>query len=188
MKILLAMFAVLVRLLRPTRGVHADPLGYVRGLAGEARRRRASRVRRYVQDLPVLTEPAPEPEPGADVVPVEEDVPVVPGPRRPADDVLSSRVGQWPGPVAEVDAAFGCLDGLLRAGAPSPPVWKVVPQAAFSVHEEVTELYDVVSEALRERGNVAVSRQALCAAGVGWGSLHEALCAGAPLPEPWRSH
>ena len=26
-------------------------------------------------------------------------------------------------------------------------------------------------QALRERGNVAVSRQALCAAGVGWGSL-----------------
>ena len=116
MKILLAMFAVLVRLLRPTRGVHADPLGYVRGLAGEARRRRASRVRRYVQDLPVLTEPAPEP--GPDVVPVEEDVPVVPGPRRPADDVLSSRVGKWSRPVAEVDAAVVAHDlvrGYYRA-------------------------------------------------------------------------
>ena len=118
MKILLAMFAVLVRLLRPTRGVHADPLGYVRGLAGEARRRRASRVRRYVQDLPVLTEPVPEPEPGSDVVPVEEDVPVVPGPRRPADDVLSSRVGKWPGQVAEMDAAVVAHDlvrGYYRA-------------------------------------------------------------------------
>ena len=117
MKILLAMFAVLVRLLRPTRGVHADPLGYVRGLAGEARRRRASRVRRYVQDLPVLTEPTPEPEPGSDVVPVE-NVPVVPGPRRPADDVLSSRVGKWSRPVAEVDAAVVAHDlvrGYYRA-------------------------------------------------------------------------
>ena len=90
--------------------------------------------------------------------------------------------------LSRVDAAFGCLDGLLRAGAPSPPVWKVVPQAALSVREEVTELYDVVSEALRERGGLAVSRQALHAAGVGWGSLHEALCAGAPLPDPWRPH
>ena len=107
-----AVFAVLVRLLRPTRGVHADPLGYVRGLAGEARRRRASRVRRYVQDLPVLAESAPEPEPESDVLPV------VPGPRRPADDVLCSRVGEWSGPVAEVDAAAVAHDlvrGYYRA-------------------------------------------------------------------------
>ena len=110
---------------------------------------------------------------------VEEITQVLARPMMPAQEAET---------LSRVDAAFGCLDGLLRVGAPSPPVWKVVPQAAFSVHEEVTELYDVVSEALRERGNVAVSRQALCAAGVGWGSLHEALCAGAPLPDPWRSH
>ena len=98
------MFAVPVRLLRPTRGVHTSPLGYVRELAGEARRRRARRVRRYAQDLPLL----------AEVEPGEEDVPVVPAPRRPVDEALPFVLGEWPGPVIEADAAVVAED-LVRS-------------------------------------------------------------------------
>lgn len=84
-----------------------------------------------------------------------------------------------------VDAAFGCLDALLRAGAEVPAEWSVVSSADPWAREEVTDLYDLVSEALRETGDVMVCRQALRTAGAGWELLYQALCAGAPLPEPW---
>lgn len=102
-----AAFTMLVRLLRPTRGVHTSPLGYVRELAGEARRRRARRVRRYVQDLPALVEAEP----------AEEDVPVVPAPRRPVDEEFlpGPTSGERPtGSVNEPDVAVVAED-LVRS-------------------------------------------------------------------------
>lgn len=51
LNILLALFAMLVRLSRPSRGLHTSPYGYTHQLAWEVRRR-ARRVRRYARDLP----------------------------------------------------------------------------------------------------------------------------------------
>lgn len=42
---------MLVRLSRPSRGLHTSPYGYTHQLASEVRRR-ARRVRRYARDLP----------------------------------------------------------------------------------------------------------------------------------------
>lgn len=99
-----AVFAVFARLLRPRCGVHSSPLGYFRELAGEVRRRRARRVRRYVQDLPVAAVPEPE----------EERVPWVPAQRLPVDDTLFSVLGQGPGSAIEADAAV-VAEGLVRS-------------------------------------------------------------------------
>ncbi|MFD6950525.1 MULTISPECIES: hypothetical protein [unclassified Nocardiopsis] len=57
-------------MIRPARGLHAAPLVLARELRAEARRRRASRVRRYVADpgtaasapVPVIPAPRPAPE------------------------------------------------------------------------------------------------------------------------------
>ena len=50
MQILLALFAVLVRLSRPSRGLHADSYGYAHQLISEVRRR-SRRVRPYVRRI-----------------------------------------------------------------------------------------------------------------------------------------
>jgi hypothetical protein len=47
MSTLLAMLATLVRLLRPSKGLHAGPDDYLRTLREEARARRVTRTRRY---------------------------------------------------------------------------------------------------------------------------------------------
>ncbi|WP_083904489.1 hypothetical protein [Nocardiopsis kunsanensis] len=74
----IALFAVLARLSRPTCGVHVTPFGYLRELSAELRRRRSGRVRRYVAEGHTSEAPAP----------------LVPAPRKPADGrprtVLSS--------------------------------------------------------------------------------------------------
>ncbi|GAA1469478.1 hypothetical protein NE857_30515 [Nocardiopsis exhalans] len=70
----IALFAVLARLFRPTRGAHTSPFSALRELAFEARRIRSGRVRRYAQTLPAAD--------GREV-----PVPLVPAPRRPADDL-----------------------------------------------------------------------------------------------------
>ena len=72
MHTLLSFFAVLTRLLRPTRGAHTSPCGYLRELGAEARRNRSRRVRRYVE-TPARPEPAAL-------------APLVPAPRKPLDD------------------------------------------------------------------------------------------------------
>lgn len=51
MHTLLSFFGVLARLLRPTRGAHTSPCGYLWELGTEARRNRSRRVRRYVEAL-----------------------------------------------------------------------------------------------------------------------------------------
>src|SRR5699024_11675299 len=65
---------------------------------------------------------------------VEEITQVLARPRMPAQAVET---------LSRVDAAFGWLDGVLRAGAPSAPGRKVVAQAALAAREEVTEMYEV---------------------------------------------
>ncbi|OOC56059.1 hypothetical protein NOSIN_21330 [Nocardiopsis sinuspersici] len=67
---LMALLSLFLRVIRPTRGLHAAPLVLTRELRAEARRRRVSRVRRFVADLgtvasvPVPPAPAPRPAPG----------------------------------------------------------------------------------------------------------------------------
>lgn len=68
MHTLLSVLATLVRLLRPSRGLHTDPGNYLRELRTEARARRANRVRRYAHDVPTVA-----------------SVPLVPAPRRVPD-------------------------------------------------------------------------------------------------------
>lgn len=85
-----------------------------------------------------------------------------------------------------VDEDFGHLDALMRAGAHPPALWTMTSQTEPWTPEEITDLYDSVSEALRETGDVTVCHQALRTAGARWKLLHEALCSGAPLPEPWQ--
>lgn len=53
MKTLVAIPAVLIRLARPTRGWHTGPDNYLRSLRAELRTRRARRVRRYAESLPL---------------------------------------------------------------------------------------------------------------------------------------
>ena len=70
------------------------------------------------------------------------------------------------------------------------------PRHASVVHHTVgcSSFWDVAASAGSSSSALLVSLQYrvcdqdLCAAGVGWGSLHGTLCAGAPLPDPWRSH
>ena len=52
MSTLLAMLATLLRLLRPSRGLHAAPRALRADLREEARQRKAARVRRYAETLP----------------------------------------------------------------------------------------------------------------------------------------
>lgn len=107
MRYFTALFAVLVRLFRPTNGVHTSPLGYFRELVSEtsAFRRRASRVRRYAVDVPTVAE-----------LPASSLPPIVPAPRKPLDDrprtALSAAV-----PVVdprEVQAPAALVRGYYR--------------------------------------------------------------------------
>lgn len=50
MRHVIEFLTLLVRLVRPARGLHAGP----RALRGKARPRRASRVRRYASDVPII--------------------------------------------------------------------------------------------------------------------------------------
>lgn len=52
--LLVALFAMLVRLSRPSRGLHTTPYGYAHQLTSEIRRR-SRRVRRYARNLPEAT-------------------------------------------------------------------------------------------------------------------------------------
>lgn len=68
MHTLLALFATLARLLKPTQGLHSDPSGYVRAVIAEFRRR-SRRVRPFVAET------------------VTDAAPLVPAPRKPVDDL-----------------------------------------------------------------------------------------------------
>lgn len=70
MRHLIALFACLLRLIRPSQAVHADPYGRCAGVLAELRRNRARRVRRYVIS------------PGSAISP-----PVIPAPREPVDSL-----------------------------------------------------------------------------------------------------
>lgn len=84
-----ALFAMPVRMFRPTRGAHTSPYGYLRELIAELRRSRARRVRRYAETVPFVSEGGPRREP-APLVPAPR--PAVDGPPHtpatvPTDDV-----------------------------------------------------------------------------------------------------
>ncbi len=72
MHIVTALVAVLLRCIRPARGLHAAPRVLSGELRAEARRRRASRVRRYAADpgtvasVPAPLPPVPAPRPAPD--------------------------------------------------------------------------------------------------------------------------
>lgn len=95
---LLGFFAVLVRLLRPTRGAHTSPFGYLWELFAETRRNRSRRVRRYAEELPAAerleaTPPAPTPstpEPRTPAAPA----PSIPRPRPPVEDRFDTEYPQ----------------------------------------------------------------------------------------------
>ncbi|GHD36025.1 hypothetical protein GCM10007147_42960 [Nocardiopsis kunsanensis] len=70
---LISLCAMIIRLLRPSDGLHADPCGYFRAVASEVRRRRSTRVRRFAPSAPATTQSSTEP------------APLVPAPRKPAD-------------------------------------------------------------------------------------------------------
>ena len=73
MPYLIALFACLMRLIRPSQAVHADPYGRCAGVLAELRRNRARRVRRYVASpAPVCSSP------------------VIPAPREPVDEALAT--------------------------------------------------------------------------------------------------
>ena len=73
MNSLLVLICAIVRLLRPSDGLHADPCGYFRAVASEARRHRSTRVRRFAPSAPATAQSSAEP------------APLVPAPRKPAD-------------------------------------------------------------------------------------------------------
>ncbi|WP_230480301.1 hypothetical protein [Nocardiopsis kunsanensis] len=113
------MCTVLVRLLRPTRGIHTSPSGYLRELGAELRRRRSGRVRRYVADMPaaLATDPTsyepPHLAPAPDRNEHNAPTPHVPAPRRPSDDRPSRAFQKRPShgaPVPQYDP-----DDLARA-------------------------------------------------------------------------
>ncbi|MBE1456228.1 hypothetical protein H4W79_000442 [Nocardiopsis terrae] len=91
---MLSPFAVLARLLRPSRGVHTSPCGYLWELGAEARRNRSRRVRRYVQALAPVGSASVEPAPLPTAPPVHPctapeptyPAPLVPAPRKPVED------------------------------------------------------------------------------------------------------
>lgn len=103
---LTALFAVFVRLLRPSGGLHSDPCGYFRAVTAEVRRRRSTRVRRYAPTVPALAE---NEDHGT------EPAPSIPHPRRPLDTNGLPRV------LRDVPAAYvPVVDPVV-----------VVPQAAL---------------------------------------------------------
>lgn len=113
----------------------------------------------------------------------------------PADAMAAqmSRLLATPGlPVRSVatlrraDGAFNVLDGLMRSGAALPRDWHVDEDAEKDEAQYVTEVYDGLSEALREEGSIPQSFAALRSACAHWKALNDALRIGAPLPEPWR--
>lgn len=67
---LIGFLSLLVRMVRSSQATHSAPFGRVMGVVEELRRTRSSRVRRYAVDVP----------------PFEGAAPVIPAPRRPADD------------------------------------------------------------------------------------------------------
>ena len=74
----IALLCLILRTLRPTRGLHTSPLGYLRELSAElSARRRSRRVRRYAEHLPTVAEDDTATEPA----------PLVPAPRRPLDNL-----------------------------------------------------------------------------------------------------
>ncbi|MEU3310555.1 hypothetical protein [Nocardiopsis sp. NPDC006832] len=94
------------------------------------------------------------------------------------------------GAVATLNSAdnvFTTLDSLLRAGAPLPSRW--VLSGHDGDMEPITRVYDALSEALRETGESGETGPvftALREACRHWRTLEGLLCAGSPLPEPWR--
>ena len=113
-----AVCTVLVRLFRPTRGIHTSPSGYFRELGEELRRCRSGRVRPYIADMPAaLTTPSPSSEPlplapgpdeneDADPVPhtsvPRTPAPHVPAPRRPSEN-RPSQCSSRGAPVPQYD-------------------------------------------------------------------------------------
>lgn len=91
MSYLVALFACLMRLIGPSRAVHADPHGRLAGVLAELRRNRARRVRRYAASPPsAFSEPViPAPRRPADVLPraVSSGTPPLPDPRHPLPPV-----------------------------------------------------------------------------------------------------
>lgn len=109
----------LVRLVRPSQGIHASPDGYARGLSGEFRRRRhrSRRVRRYAERIPFALVD------DEDDVAAEGPVPVrVPAPRRPADAA----------PLAEAPRAAAFL--------PTAPAGATLPTSAASRPPRVRQI------------------------------------------------
>lgn len=86
MPYLIALFACLMRLIRPSQAVHADPYGRFAGVLAELRRNRARRVRRYAVSPPSAFSD-----------------PVIPAPRKPAD-VLPSTT--WPAVALMADPRY----------------------------------------------------------------------------------
>ena len=73
----IALLCLIIRAVRPTRGVHTSPYGYLRELFAELRRNRARRVRRYAEAVPFVANTESRTEPA----------PLVLAPRQPADDL-----------------------------------------------------------------------------------------------------
>ncbi|GAA1456599.1 hypothetical protein NE857_33505 [Nocardiopsis exhalans] len=93
-------------------------------------------------------------------------------------------LGQSVATLRRADGAFNVLDELMRNGDPLPRRWSV--KGRPERHGPVTELYDSVSETLREVGGAAQSFMALRRAAADWRALDAALRSGWPLPEPWQ--
>lgn len=93
-------------------------------------------------------------------------------------------LGQSVATLRRADGAFDVLDELMRSGGPLPCCWpgKGRPER----HGPVTELYDSVSETLREVGGPVQSFMVLRRAVAYWRELDAALRNGWPLPEPWQ--
>ncbi|USY19522.1 hypothetical protein NE857_30510 [Nocardiopsis exhalans] len=88
--------------------------------------------------------------------------------------------------LRRADSAFGLLDALLRSGAPIPGCWRVDSDAENYKARYLTDVYDRLSEALREDGGAPHAFAALRSACQEWKALDAALRAGSPLPEPWQ--
>lgn len=63
--------------------------------------------------------------------------------------------------LRRADGAFNVLDGLMRNGAPLPGCWRVDEDAEDDEAQHVTDVYDALSEALREDGGAPHSFAAL---------------------------
>lgn len=86
--------------------------------------------------------------------------------------------------LGSADNVFTTLDSLLRAGAPLPSRW--VLSGHDGDMEEITRVYDALSEALRETGETCPVFTALREACRHWRTLEGLLRNGSVLPEPWR--